>query len=79
VVSVRQYLKAVYDHVEGRTGVKIESWEIRERVGLTEDEDRTEGHEIRLRLEKTGMLEFVPNTLHQKFCLTEAGKAEVEG
>ena len=78
MVSNRQYLQAVYDHASGRTDVEIESWEIRERVGLTEYEDGTEGHEIRLRLEKAGWLAFVPQYAHIKFYLTEAGKAEVE-
>lgn len=78
MVSDRQYLEAVYDHAGGRTDVEIKSWDLLERVGLTKAEDMTKGHQTRLRLERAGLLAFVPNTAHGRLYLTEAGKAEVE-
>jgi hypothetical protein len=57
--------------------VEVNAWEILERVGLTRDEDGTEGHQIRGRLRDAGLVVLHPS-LSQKVVLTEKGKDEIE-
>ena len=77
MVSDQQYLDAVYDHADGRTRVEVKAEEIREQLGLTQDEDGREGHQIRRRLQGRGLV-VLHQPLSSVVVLTEAGKADVE-